>query len=56
LELLVEVGHEQSPIKYQTSIFYVLRAYLNLAYTKHNFQIGLSRFNAYITNFKAWFP
>jgi hypothetical protein len=51
LELLVEVGHEQRPIEYQTSIFYALSAYLNLAYTKHNLQIGLSRFNGYITNF-----
>lgn len=51
LELLVEVGREQRPIEYQTSIFYTLRAYLNLAYTKHNFQIGLSTFNGYITNF-----
>jgi hypothetical protein len=51
LELLVEVGREQRPIKYQTSIFFASRAYLNLVYTKYNFQIGLSRFNAYITNF-----
>jgi hypothetical protein len=51
LELLVEVGREQRPIEYQTSIFYALRAYLNLAYNKHNIWIGLSRFNGYITNF-----
>jgi hypothetical protein len=53
LELLVEMGCGQRPIEYQTSIFYALKAYLNLAYSKHNLQIGLFRFNGYITNFQS---
>lgn len=55
LELLVEMGCGRRPIEHQTSIFYALKAYLNLAYTKHNLQIGLSRFNGYITNFQSMF-